>query len=197
MSNRIDGTDHPDYLVGTGGEDRIRGRDGNDTIEAFGGDDRIRGDDGDDLIYAGSGDDRVRGGDGHDTVDGESGNDRLRGNDGNDELIGGTGDDVLYGDSGDDILTGGLGADDFFIVSPSDGVDTITDFDFFEGDKVVIDSSEFGTTSISDFTSTFDFATGTAELFFEPSGGESTLIAELTGLGFESDFIPSLDIEFV
>ncbi len=197
MSNRIDGTDHPDYLVGTNGKDRIRGKDGNDTIEALGGDDRIRGGDGDDLIYAGSGNDRVRGDDGNDTVFGGSGDDRIRGRDGNDYLDGGAGDDVLNGGRGNDVLTGGGGADQFVITSPSHAVDTITDFQFSQGDKVVIDSSGFGGVTLSDFTSTFGFATGTAELFFTPASGGSTLIAELTGLSFSSDFIPSLDIDLV
>jgi hypothetical protein len=43
---------------------------------------------------------------------------------------------TLYGDHGGDVLTGGRGADLFAFASGS-GRDTITDFDFAAGDRVV------------------------------------------------------------
>lgn len=143
---------------------------------------------GDDFVWTGSGDD---------TLNGDEGNDTLQGWSGNDLISGGDGDDQLEGEAGNDTLTGGNGADQFKFEFSSDGVDTITDFDYLEGDKVVIDSSLFGTTSTSDFTSTFDATTGVEQLFFEPASGGSTLIAELTNLASDLDFVPSLDIDFV
>lgn len=60
-------------------------------------------------IFAGSGADSVLGGAGGDTIDG------------------GAGDDTIDGAAGDDSIEGGAG-DDTFVYTPSDGADTITDF---------------------------------------------------------------------
>jgi Ca2+-binding RTX toxin-like protein len=178
MSNRIDGTNSADYLVGTEGEDRIRAKDGNDDIYGLGGDDRIRGGDGDDYIYAGSGDDRVRGDDGNDLVYGEDGNDQIRGRDGNDyldggagydtvdggkdddELIGGTEDDVLDGGSGNDTLTGSnpfqlnSGSEEFDVLTGGSGGDT-----FVLGDTVEAYYNGDGFSGFVTITD-FDFAEG-------------------------------------
>jgi Ca2+-binding RTX toxin-like protein len=66
----------------------------------------------------------------------------LRGGDGSDRIYGGAGDDLIDGGAGDDTLAGGSGADRF-VVSPSSGTDTITDFDY-ASDSLVI--SGFGLT---------------------------------------------------
>ena len=71
------------------------------------------------------------------TVNGGGGDDVLWGAEGDDTLNGGTGDDVIFGSSGDDTLTGGLGADTFEFTSTA-GSDTITDYNFEEGDSIVI-----------------------------------------------------------
>ncbi|MCS3455731.1 T1SS-143 domain-containing protein [Aeromonas sp. BIGb0405] len=66
----------------------------------------------------------------------------LHGSGSDDHLIGGLGDDILYGGAGSDILTGGLGSDTFAWTLPDAGsasqpaVDTITDFNLQQGDKL-------------------------------------------------------------
>lgn len=120
--------------VGTNGPDKITGTPGNDVICAGGGDDEINGGGGNDTVYAGSGDDQITtgtGGDylyagsGSDVVDARSGTDLIYGDnpvgkavsdvsdvgpDGNDLIHGGEGSDPIDGGGGNDIiLTGGDG----------------------------------------------------------------------------------------
>ncbi|RUQ63973.1 calcium-binding protein [Azospirillum doebereinerae] len=59
----------------------------------------------------------------------------LAGNVGNDTLDGGAGNDTLLGGLGNDVLTGGSGAD-LFAFASGDGLDTITDFDAAQGDRI-------------------------------------------------------------
>lgn len=89
--------------------------------------DVINGQGGDDTIKGLSGDDLLRGGAGNDTLSGGKGSDRLLGSDGDDLLNGGSGNDSLQGETGQDTLIGG-GGSDLFILSASQGVDTISDF---------------------------------------------------------------------
>ena len=65
--------------------------------------------------------------DGHDVLSGRAGNDSLLGGDGNDRLAGG---------AGNDRLTGGADADVFVI---SKGNDVIRDFDWLEGDRLMVE----------------------------------------------------------
>ncbi|MDB9329762.1 beta/gamma crystallin-related protein, partial [Nodularia spumigena CS-591/04] len=58
------------------------------------------------------------------------------GTSGNDNLVGTSGNDTLLGLGGQDTLTGGLGADKFRFNSPSERMDTITDFSRTQGDKI-------------------------------------------------------------
>ncbi|HEY9766983.1 MAG TPA: hypothetical protein V6C71_00565, partial [Coleofasciculaceae cyanobacterium] len=67
------------------------------------------------------------------------------GDEGNDSLTGGRGNDLLEGGNGDNLLTGGEGKDTF--VLGFDGIDTIADFNFAEGDKIQISSMELGASS--------------------------------------------------
>lgn len=67
---------------------------------------------------------------------GRAGNDFLSGRAGNDSLLGGDGNDRLAGGAGNDRLTGGGDADVFVI---SKGNDEIRDFDWLEGDRLMID----------------------------------------------------------
>ena len=96
-------------------------------IATLGGSDKVIGSDfaetallgnGNDYAALLAGDDLIAGGHGRDTILGGAGDDRL---------FGGTGNYVLNGGAGNDRLTGGRGADQF-IFEPSQGRDTITDF---------------------------------------------------------------------
>lgn len=62
----------------------------------------------------------------------------------NDDLVAGAGNDSLTGGLGNDTLTGGEGSDRFVFNSPSEGVDTITDFDEFGGDRIAVSAAGFG-----------------------------------------------------
>lgn len=78
-----------------------------------------------------------------DTVNGGGGDDMIDGGLGNDNLTGGDGFDTIYGDSGTDILTGGTGGDRFRFRSPSEGIDTITDYTVGP-DVIQVSASGFG-----------------------------------------------------
>ena len=99
-----------------------------------------------------SGNDYIDGLSGNDTLYGWSGNDTLLGYDGDDKLYGESGNDKLNGEYGYDTLTGGAGADTFVlgdswqVFDQGAGYDTITDFNWVEGDKI----QAFG--SSSDYT---------------------------------------------
>lgn len=62
------------------------------------------------------------------TLTGTTGNDTLTGGAGNDVISGGRGNDIITGGVGNDTLTGGTGNDTFRYLTPSDGIDHITDF---------------------------------------------------------------------
>jgi len=66
----------------------------------------------------------------NDTLVGNGGDDTLSGMVGNDSIDGGAGADRLIGGTGTDTLTGGTGYDTFVFNRFSEGVDTITDFNF-------------------------------------------------------------------
>ena len=105
----IEGTLEDDTIEGTEGGDRIKGLAGNDVIRALGGNDTVFGD-----IFS----------------------DRLDGGDGNDFLSGGLGNDTLDGGTGNDVLVGAEG-NDFFVLTPNEGTDTITDFNI-ESDRFIL-----------------------------------------------------------
>ena len=193
-------------IFGDGGANNLDGGVNADQIFALAGNDDVFAGNGNDVVDGGFGNDFIDGWNGNDVLLGDSGNDTLLGFNGNDVLSGGFGSDSLNGEAGNDTLnggfgsdtlTGGAGADDFLIESRFQGVDIITDFKFGQGDKVVIDSVGFGTNSTSDFTSTYNPATDTETLVFDPPGPVSTTIAQLTNLASGAGFIPSLDIEFI
>lgn len=133
-----------DSIDGGQGDDSIRGGKDNDTLNGGEDNDILFGDRGDDIVRGGSGNDNVQGNRGLDFLEGEAGNDTLEGGKGTDSLDGGAGDDFLSGSRGNDVLTGGAGADDFFFWFNSDGsygVDTLTDFNRNEGDKIVLSAN--------------------------------------------------------
>ena len=78
-------------------------------------------------------------------IRGNFSNNILSGSSGNDVLDGAGGNDALLGESGNDILIGGSGSDQFVFMSSFSvaGVDTITDFNIFSGDKVILSKPIF------------------------------------------------------
>ena len=69
----------------------------------------------------------------------------MLGGSGNDVIVGGSQADILSGGLGNDSLTGGGGADRFLLNSRSDGVDRIIGFNAAEGDRMVLNGSDFST----------------------------------------------------
>jgi Ca2+-binding RTX toxin-like protein len=78
-------------------------------------------------------------------IRGNFSNNVLNGSSGNDVLDGSNGNDALLGGPDSDILIGGPGSDQFVFTSsfPMAGVDTITDFNIFSGDKVILSKPIF------------------------------------------------------
>ena len=162
------GEDGNDWLVGGTGNDLMLGGAGTDYLygEAnddtfFGGQDsdNLFGGDGNDVLYGGdftwfstdsdTSADYLSGGNGNDALYGGGGDDFLYGGSGADNVNGGAGIDWLVGDAGDDTLIGGSGADRFLyntyraFRSDDIGVDTISDFNWGEDDKIVLSKETF------------------------------------------------------
>lgn len=126
--------------------------------------------------------DTLNGGDGNDSLNGGTGNDSLVGGDGNDTLIGLGGADTLIGGAGNDTLTGGNGLDRFVYNNPTEGLDTITDFNASQ-DFIQVSSAGFGgLTTISGTLTSSLFSTtgqnGTAKFIY--SGGVLSFDSDLT-----------------
>lgn len=83
---------------------------------------------------------------GADTLLGWSGNDTLYGGAGDDKLYGGTGNDILYGEAGADTFSVGFAFDAAAFYVDISSVDTITDFNRNQEDKI----SVYG--SLSDYS---------------------------------------------
>jgi|GEM_PF-1269640 len=168
-SNVLRGGDGNDAIWGGAGFDDINGNQGNDEALGYGGDDWVLGGQGDDILMgdtgqnaasngmdkvlarygdngASDGADFLQGNLGNDTCDGEGGNDTIHGGQGNDVLYGSAGNDWLYGDRGDDTETGGAGADQFHSFGEA-GTDKVLDFNYAEGDRVVMAPGSQYTTS--------------------------------------------------
>ena len=153
-----------DSITASEADDRFEAFGGNDTIFGLGGGDTLYAGDGDDLVYGNMGQDGIMGGAGADTIFGgkefdslwgEAGDDVVNGNMGDDVVVGGegnntlyggqdndllwgeSGSDHLYGDKGNDTLRGGGGADMFYL-QVEGGTDYITDFNYAEGDRVIV-----------------------------------------------------------
>ncbi len=140
-NDSIQGNRGDDSILGGAGDDCLRGGRDNDTVDGGEGEDLIFGDRGDDIVSGGEGDDSIQGNSGVDFLEGNAGNDILDGGKNSDSLDGGIGNDFLSGSRGNDVLTGGAGADDFFFWYSADGsygVDTLTDFNRDEGDRIVL-----------------------------------------------------------
>ena len=145
----------------SGWNDTLSGWDGNDTLFGGGGDDLLMGHTDSDRLYGQYGNDSLYGGYDKDTLDGGYGNDSLKGGRHNDILRGGDGNDTLNGAGYNvtfktenypskeyDSLTGGAGADVFELgnsfqayYNEGAGFATITDFNYYQGDRVQLHGS--------------------------------------------------------
>jgi Ca2+-binding RTX toxin-like protein len=145
--------------------------------------------------------DVINGQGGNDKIDGKSGNDLLRGGAGNDTLIGGAGNDTLVGGAGNDSLVGGAGADRFLyntnavFASSAIGQDTITHFNRFQGDKIILDKTTFsaiastagtGFSNANDFKITSSAGTSTAKIVYDPTTGQLFYNQNGSAAGFGS-----------
>jgi Ca2+-binding RTX toxin-like protein len=172
-----------DVIHGGAGDDVLYSYGGNDVIYGDAGNDTISGGFGNDYLDGGTGIDTV---DYRNWSGGASYNlgtgivqfqnsyaetvvnfENIKTGGGNDYIVGshamnvieaGAGHDTLVGGGGNDRLIGGSGADKFLFESLRDGVDTITDFAWREGDKILIDASSFGASSLSQFS--YNYSTG-------------------------------------
>jgi Ca2+-binding RTX toxin-like protein len=140
----------------------------------------INGTPGNDNQTGTSGNDIINGSEGDDVLTGLRGNDVLNGGDGNDILSGGKGSDTLNGGLGNDNLVGGLG-NDVFVLGARLGVDTISDFTYFQDTFQLINGLTFGQLSISPGTN------GTLIRL----AGSGEVLASLTGV--DPNFIGSED----
>jgi VCBS repeat-containing protein len=130
------------------------------------------------------------------TLTGTSGNDILIGVQGTGEaLSGGGGNDILIAGGGAHTLTGGSGDDIFAFLQPSDGPDTITDFNnTSQHDLIAIAAAGFGSgltpgMDVTPFfeasgdnqfqadTSLFHFDTANSTLYFSPDGTTGSELA--------------------
>ena len=119
------------------------------------------------VIYGLGGHDEIYGWTGNDHLYGGSGDDLLSGNFGDDCIYGESGNDILFGGFGNDYLVGGTGADSFGFIYQTEGIDTIQDFNWLEGDQIFIDTLTFG-------------ATSNDQLFYDSSTGALSFDASLT-----------------
>ncbi len=151
------GFEDDDILDGGAGNDTLNGGDDVDTLH--GGDDAdiLNGDNGGDTLNGDAGNDTLNGGNGYDFLNGGEGNDILNGGTGNDELNGDEGNDELNGDEGNDELNGGAGIDTY-LFNNGDGTDTILAANDGVGNKLV-----FATSGTDYDASDFTFIRGTLD----------------------------------
>jgi Ca2+-binding RTX toxin-like protein len=128
------GTDAPDVMPGTMGNDSILGLGGNDVLLGSHGHDILDGGDGNDVVDGGAGDDALRGGTGNDTLIAQEGNDSLDGGTGNDFYV------VAGGTAGDKItITDTSGRRD---VLSAQGANTSVEMDLRPGAITYVDGRE-------------------------------------------------------
>ncbi|HYH17645.1 MAG TPA: DUF1566 domain-containing protein [Azospirillum sp.] len=138
------GGDNADVLYGGADADALYGNLGLDTLYGGEAGDVLFGGQGNDLLYGEAGADALYGNLAADVLYGGAEADSLFGGQGNDALYGGDDADVLWGNLGSDTMTGGGGADRFGVGS---GADTVTDFSYSEGDRIVRSSGMTWTAS--------------------------------------------------
>jgi Ca2+-binding RTX toxin-like protein len=151
------GTENPDIitasigddtLFGDGGNDRLEGGFGNDIINGGAGDDIIKDSGGDDNIKAGAGNDVVHAGPGLDLVMGNSGQDFIfLGTDMGSEVFAGEGNDFIYGNKNAERILGNEGNDwietGTFDGAPGDNFDEIFAQDGVDGHDVFLGDGGF------------------------------------------------------
>lgn len=158
-NDRLFGGTGNDVMLGGAGIDFLYGEANDDTLYGGQDSDNLFGGDGNDVLYGGdltwfntdsdTSADYLSGGNGNDALYGGGGNDYLEGGNGVDTLNGGTGNDWLSGGAGNDSLISGSGADRFLydtyraFRSDDIGVDTLSDFNWGEGDKFVLSKETF------------------------------------------------------
>ena len=188
----LQGDDGNDTLNGGNGNDYLDGGDGNDLLDGSWGFDTLEGGLGVDTatydFYPGGINANLQTGQvsfpGNDTLTdrlleieniiGSQGHDIINGNNDNNQLIGGRGNDTLIGGLGNDTLIGGVGADVFVFNPRLEAVDTIKDFDTYQGDKIQINGASFGLTEPGWFGQ-FSFNSATKAFSFE---GQTLAILE-------------------
>ncbi|MEZ0224514.1 MAG: type I secretion C-terminal target domain-containing protein [Alphaproteobacteria bacterium] len=202
--NVLTGNAGVNVLTGLGGNDTLDGGAGADTMVGGTGNDTYVVDNAGDIVteLPGEGADTVNasvtytltadvenlnltgtgnfGGNGNasaNVITGNSGNNNLNGNGGADTIDGGLGDDKIYGGSGADTVTGSDGMDTFVFKSTTayTSVDTVTDFDAVEGDKL----------DLSNLLTSFDPLTMalTDWVRISDSGSDSIVEVDRDGLG--------------
>jgi len=135
-----------DDLFGAGGADTLSGGGGGDRLFAAAGADSVDGGDGNDTLFGQAGTDSLFGGLGNDSIQANAGADSVSAGDGNDLVFGGRDGDTLFGDAGNDTLSGDAGADilwggagaDRLALRPGFGADWVGDFNFAEGDRIML-----------------------------------------------------------
>lgn len=219
-----------DRLTGNGGNDGLNGGTGADIMDGGAGHDTYFVDvAGDQVIEtAGNGSDTVKAsisytlgaavenltltgsaylsGTGNDLVNtliGNDGDNLLTGLGGNDTMNGGSGSDTLVGGLGKDVLTGGTGRD-FFVfntAAATANVDTITDFNGSENDKIQLGKSVYsgfthtgaliadefyaaaGATSAHDATDRVIYNTATGILYYDADGQGGVAAVQIALMG--------------
>ncbi|HEX9319273.1 MAG TPA: hypothetical protein VF884_10085 [Nitrososphaeraceae archaeon] len=123
----ITGTNLPNTIYGTMGDDKILGKDGIDNLFGNGGNDIIHGDNGNDLVDGGPGKDTLEGNDGDDVLQGGAGADKIDGGKGNETLTASFAlGSVSFRDYAVDTVVCGPGFDTAYI-SSADGDSAATD----------------------------------------------------------------------
>ncbi|OKH42845.1 hypothetical protein NIES2101_32340 [Calothrix sp. HK-06] len=220
-NDKLEGGEGNDYLNGGDGNDILDGGYGADTLEGGYGDDIYIVNDVNDKIIDSSGtgietvkafvdwtlgaglDNLILEGYGKHNGTGNNLNNTITGNQYDNILYGGAGNDILSGKGGNDTLIGGSGADTFVFESLTanyfpantyqEGIDSITDFNWAEGDKIQISKSGFGATS----TSQFSYNSSTGALYFDASPSDSIAAIQFATLTPGTSFIPGSDIKLV
>ncbi|MDP4300556.1 beta strand repeat-containing protein [Leptothrix discophora] len=180
-------------LTGNAANNSLSGGSGNDTLDGGAGTDTLSGGSGDDTYFVDSTTDTLTelSGEGTDTVKssvtyslgvnlenltltgsyaingtGNACGNVLTGNAAMNSLSAGAGNDTLSGGAGNDTLTGGIGADRFVFSSApasSGNLDTLTDFNIDQGDRLALDDVVFARLAGDlDLTDNFQFAGSSA-----------------------------------